>query len=82
MKASIVRIGNSRGVRIPKALLEQCGLKNEVELEVKDGALVLRNPSKPRQGWEAAFAAAVGQGKDVPLDAHVATAFDESEWEW
>jgi antitoxin component of MazEF toxin-antitoxin module len=37
MKAAVVRIGNSRGVRIPKALLEQCRFRDTVELEVEDG---------------------------------------------
>jgi antitoxin MazE len=83
MKADIIRIGNSRGIRIPKALLEQCGLDKEVELEVKDGALVLSNPSKPRQGWETAFAPAGRKpGKEVPLDRETPTAFDLEEWEW
>jgi antitoxin MazE len=83
MKAAIIRIGNSRGVRIPKALLEQCGLADEVEMEVRDGALVISNPAKPRQGWEAAFAAANRKpGKDDPLDRESPTAFDLEEWEW
>jgi antitoxin MazE len=82
MKAEIIRIGNSRGIRIPKILLEQCGLENEVELEVKDKTLIVSSPSKPRQGWNEAFAAGTGQGRDIPLDPHVGTAWDESEWEW
>ncbi len=82
LKVAIVRIGNSRGVRIPKAMLEQCGFGDEVELSVRDGSLVLSNPAKPRQGWEAAFAAACAEGKEVPLDPHVGTTWDEEEWEW
>jgi antitoxin MazE len=82
MKAEIIRIGNSRGIRIPKALLEQCGLENEVELEVKDKTLIVSSPKQARQGWDQAFATAAGQGKDVPLDAHTSTKFDEEEWEW
>jgi antitoxin MazE len=82
MKAEIIRIGNSRGIRIPKAILEQCGLENEVELEVKDNTLIVSSPSKARQGWSDAFAAGAGQGKDIPLDAHTGTKWDEKEWEW
>ena len=55
MKTSLVRIGNSRGIRIPKALLEQCHLRDEVELEVQDKHLVIRSPTKPRSGWADAF---------------------------
>lgn len=83
MKAEIIRIGNSRGIRIPKALLEQCGFDKDVELEVKDGALILSNPSKRRQGWDAAFAAGSRKpGKDIPLDRETSTTFDREEWEW
>jgi len=45
MKARIVRIGNSQGIRIPKLLLEQTGLSDEVELEVRGASLVVRAPA-------------------------------------
>jgi antitoxin MazE len=45
MKSSIISIGNSKGVRIPKALLEETGLKNEVTISLERKALVIR-PSK------------------------------------
>jgi antitoxin (DNA-binding transcriptional repressor) of toxin-antitoxin stability system len=48
MKARIVRIGNSQGVRIPKPLLEQTGLADEVELEVEGDCLVIRATGRPR----------------------------------
>jgi antitoxin (DNA-binding transcriptional repressor) of toxin-antitoxin stability system/antitoxin component of MazEF toxin-antitoxin module len=48
MKARIVRIGNSQGIRIPKLLLEQTGLTDEVELEVEGDCLVVRSPGRPR----------------------------------
>ena len=55
MKVSIVKIGNSRGIRIPKALLEECHLDDEADLEVERGDLVIRSPHKARQGWENVF---------------------------
>ena len=55
MKASVIRIGNSRGIRIPKALLEQCRLGSTVELEVSQGQLVVKPAERPRSGWEEAF---------------------------
>jgi antitoxin (DNA-binding transcriptional repressor) of toxin-antitoxin stability system/antitoxin component of MazEF toxin-antitoxin module len=48
MKARIVRIGNSQGIRIPKPLLEQTGLADEVELEVEGDCLVVRAAGRPR----------------------------------
>jgi antitoxin MazE len=80
MKARLVRIGNSRGVRLPKPLIEQAGLGEEVELTVQDGALVIRNAAHPRAGW--AEAARTAQGAGALLDPADATRFDAEEWHW
>jgi antitoxin MazE len=84
MKAHLVRIGNSQGIRIPKPLLEQTGLQDEVEIEVEDQRLVIRAVNNPRAGWDEAFAAMARQGDDVLLDGDelVPTRWDEEEWEW
>jgi antitoxin MazE len=83
MKVSLVKIGNSQGIRIPKALIDQCGFSDAIELEVKEGALVLR-PAKPsREGWDAAFAkhdAAEKPGTLLP--DHMSEAWDKTEWTW
>ncbi len=68
MKTRIVRIGNSRGVRIPKRLLEQTGLQGEVEISAEDGALVIRAARKPREGWDAAFREMARRGDDALID--------------
>jgi antitoxin MazE len=83
MRARIVRIGNSRGIRIPKALLEEAGLNDEVDLKVQDGTLVIAPVDRPRQGWDEAFAAMALAGDDDLLDAAMTTSeFDEESWEW
>lgn len=83
MKTRIVRIGNSRGVRIPKLLLEQSGLDGEVEINAAKGALVIRSAAKPRTGWAAAFRAMALRKDDVLLDDVPAlSSWDEDEWEW
>ncbi len=82
MKTRIVRIGNSRGIRIPKPLLEQARLREEVELEVLDNRLVISSPDHPRTGWEAAFRAMAAAGDDQLLDAPALTTFDRTDWEW
>lgn len=56
MKLPLVRMGNSRGVRIPKALIELCDLGEEVEVEVSNGQLILHKASGNRAGWADAFA--------------------------
>ena len=50
MKAHIVRIGNSRGIRLPKALLQEAQLDGEVELEAKPGRILISKTAKPRAG--------------------------------
>jgi antitoxin MazE len=58
MKVDLVRIGNSRGVRIPKLLIDQCGFGDTVDLRVEQDCLVIAPDRLPRQGWEEAFQAA------------------------
>ncbi|MFM8576172.1 MAG: AbrB/MazE/SpoVT family DNA-binding domain-containing protein [Limnohabitans sp.] len=82
MHVTIRPFGNSKGVIIPKPLLAQVGLQDEAEIEVQDGALVLRPVQAPvRQGWEqAAQAIAVAkEDEQVMGDAPLA---DEGEWQW
>ena len=69
MKARIVRIGNSHGIRIPKPLLEQSGLGEDVELEVRHRQIIIRSAGRPRQGWDAAFRSMAEHGDDVLLDS-------------
>lgn len=84
MKTRIVRIGNSQGIRIPKPLLEQTGLRDEVELSVQDDALIIRAARKPRAGWAAAFQEMARRGDDAMLDnaPPSLSSWDEDEWEW
>jgi antitoxin MazE len=82
MKSRIVRIGNSQGVRIPKPLLEQSGLPDEVELEAHEGTIIIRPSSRPREGWDAAFSRMVEVGDDDLLDPETPTRWDGEEWEW
>jgi antitoxin MazE len=82
MKAPIVKIGNSRGVRIPKLWLDHLGLGEEVELAVQQDRIVIRAARRPRQGWEEQFRAMAELGDDRLLDAPTPTQWDEAEWEW
>lgn len=84
MKTRIVRIGNSQGVRIPKPLLEQTGLRGEVEIIAEDDSLVIRPVKRPREDWAAAFQDMARRGDDALIDAVVPTLsdWDEDKWEW
>jgi antitoxin MazE len=82
MKARLVRIGNSRGVRLPKPLIEQAGLEDEVELDVQEGAIVIRALMAPRAGWaDAARTLREREGSGL-LDEPTLSHFDEEEWDW
>ncbi len=84
MKARIVKIGNSRGIRIPKSLILQAGIKDEVELDVEENRLIITSPSRPRAGWADAFRRMALRGDDALLDGDVmnGSRWDEEEWEW
>lgn len=84
MRTSIVRIGNSQGIRIPKVMLEQCHLGTDVELEVEDERLVIRSASCPRRGWDEKFKSMADVGDDLLLDGGIASpsSWDEDEWQW
>ena len=84
MKASIIKIGNSHGVRIPKPILKQCGFKDEVELEVHNHELIIKATYAPRENWENAFMTMAAKGDDKLLDSETITSseWDEEEWEW
>lgn len=82
MKSRIVQIGNSRGIRLPKVLLEEARLADEVELEAEPGRIVIRRGDRPRAGWAAAARHMRQRGEDRLLDPTTATRFDEEEWKW
>ena len=84
MKTSIIRIGNSQGIRIPKILLEQSRLEKDVELEVADKKIIIRSASQPRQGWEEKFKHMAQHKDDKPVDSatHIQTRWEKEEWEW
>jgi antitoxin MazE len=82
MKARIVRVGNSRGVRLPKPLLEQAGLLEEVEIHAEPGRIIIQSASSPRAGWADAAREMSANGDDAVIGEPVSTRFDAEEWMW
>ena len=84
MKTQLVKIGNSRGIRLPKSVIEHIGLKREVELEVQSDRIIIRKAGHPRAGWAEAFRAMAARGDDKLIDGELPplTSFDTEEWEW
>ena len=84
MRANIVRIGNSQGIRIPKVVLEQTQLKGEVELEVRDQQILIRPVRRPRYDWARKFRLMAERGDDRLLDSEAIglTSWDKEDWQW
>ena len=82
MKARLVQIGNSRGIRLPKPVIEEAGLDDEAQLQVREGAIVIRPLRAPRSGWAQAARVLRENAGDRLLDPPTPTRFDEEEWKW
>ena len=84
MRARVVRIGNSQGIRIPKPLLEQTGIADDVELEVEKNQIIIRPVPNPREGWDNAFKTMAQKSDDTLIygDENISHSWDEEEWQW
>jgi antitoxin MazE len=82
IKGRIIKVGNSQGVRIPKVLLEQSGIEENCQIEVRDNQIIITAAPKARVGWAAAFAEMASCRDDVLPDEVTTTLWDEQEWEW
>lgn len=84
MRARIIKIGNSKGVRIPKPILAQTGIKDDVEIEINKNQIIIRPVSDLRNGWDAAFRTMAENGDDKLLieNENVSHSWDEEEWQW
>ena len=82
MKAQIIQIGNSQGIRIPKMMLEDTGISGEVELQVLADGILIRNIKKPRGDWDATFKKLAETDDDQPIDHARTGEFERKEWQW
>ncbi len=85
MITKLVKIGNSRGIRIPKSIIEQSGIKNEVELEVRGDRIIIKSLSGVRENWNLAFQKMAKSNDDLLLDENTLTnqsSWDNKEWTW
>ena len=88
INAKLVRIGNSRGIRLPKSVIEQVGLSEKVKISVNGDSIVIRSATEPnpRAGWEEQIKAVVAEHGDDIEDwsdwQNMPNKFDEKEWTW
>jgi antitoxin MazE len=79
MDVSVVKIGNSKGIRLSKTLIEKYNLKDTVELVLEKGYIIIKPKPEPRKGWEKAFKKMHENGDDELLipDVFADETFDE-----
>jgi antitoxin MazE len=82
VKARLVSIGNSRGIRLPKSVIEEAQLGDEVELKAEPGCIIIRSAKPPRTGWAEAAKRMHQVGDDQSVMPEPATHFEEQEWQW
>ncbi|MBW7870122.1 MAG: AbrB/MazE/SpoVT family DNA-binding domain-containing protein [Flavobacteriia bacterium] len=78
MELPVINIGNSKGIRIPKAILEQYQISDTIELILEKGRIILKPKSKPRKGWAKSFKEMHESGDDTLLINDV---FDDETFE-
>lgn len=81
-RVKIIRIGKSRGFRIPIDWLDQLQPGDDVELALEPDRIVIRASKRPRQGWEEQFQAMAERGDDQPHEPMPSSRWDKHEWEW
>jgi antitoxin MazE len=82
MLVSVIQIGNSRGIRLPKAILDQLNISEKLDLEVENQQIILKPvQDKPRQGWSDAFKEMASLKEDRLLIADT-NGTEGFEWEW
>lgn len=83
VKTHLTKIGNSRGIRIPKNVIEECGLTGEIEMKIEKGKLILSAASNPRRSWDASFSKIAEEGNDYLLiEDDFPSKWDGDEWTW
>ncbi len=80
MEVSVIKIGNSKGIRLSKTLLDKYNIQDTVEVILEKGQIVIKPLSRPRKGWEKAFKKMSENGDDRLLINDVFD--DENLEEW
>ena len=79
-------IGNSKGIIIPKEMIAQCNMEENVTIEVKDQQLIIRKAESPQIQWDTAFNNYIQESAEETIDAQSMSdfpnQFDEEEWQW
>ena len=67
MELDIIKIGNSQGIRMPVAILKQCGIDSKVSIEIKNDSIIIKPIEAPRRGWAEKFELMHEENNDMPI---------------
>jgi len=81
MRAKVIRIGNSKGIRIPAYILKECNIKEKIRLEVKDSKIIITPMDKPRKNWDKKFKEMKNNREDKLIISDN-VGLDAEDWEW
>ena len=82
MLVSLVQVGNSKGIRLPKSVLDQCQIEDKLEMEISDNTIILKPVrNKPRQKWPEKFKAMHESGDDK-LIIDDGLDLNDRDWKW
>lgn len=81
MRINIVKIGNSKGIRIPSYILKECKITGEVDIKVIDGKVIIAPVGKPREGWDAQYKI-MHENQDDVIKFNDEIDLDSEDWEW
>ena len=83
MRARIIKIGNSQGIRIPKPILEQSGIMEDVEIIVDGNQIVIRPLQNAREGWDDSFKEMTKNADDeLLINDRIVNDWDDDRWQW
>ncbi len=83
MILKVIDIGNSKGIRLPQALIKNYSIEKEIKVELNEDGILLKPIKNAREGWEGQFKSALAaQSDDDKSWQEPSNKFDEEEWQW
>ena len=82
MRLKLIDIGNSKGIRLPKTLITQYHLEDDIQIEMLKEGLLIKSVSKPREGWEETFKENTKKDNETKDWQNIPNKFDDKEWTW
>jgi len=80
MEVAVVKIGNSRGIRFSKTIIERYNIRDTVEMILDKGHIIIKPISRPRKGWDKAFIDMHANGDDRLIMPDIFEEENLEEW--